>query len=543
MTPASLLPGFRTIPEYVRHYAAAKPGAVAWSGGGTSLTFGEASSAVEDYTRALRTAGIRPGDVVAVFGHSRPECLIAFLACCRTGSVYLGLSPKYTLRELEFICQDARPCLLFVLHGDSDPAQTGGLQSMLARVPSIQTVVTSSADWSEQGLSAACVRLGSFLERAGSGSRLEPDRDTPAGPCAIVYTSGSTGPPKGALLSQQGMIRSAAVSWQHWYGAFPDLRMVAQHPINHVGWLVCECVTSVIAGGVLFFRERFDGEATLRLIERERLNMWLAFPSMVMLAMESPAFASCDLSSLRRIAFGMPPSIELMTRLRARTGAVFSVSYGLTEAHGGSVTVTDDDAALSVVANSIGRPVSGIEVRIVDAEDRVVPPGEPGEFLIRDESLFLGYLNRPQETAAALAGGWLHTGDIIAQDSAGLFVFVGRKKEMFKSGGYNVYPREVENVICGHPDVSEAAVVQAPDPLWQEVGFAFVVPREEVSIDQAELVAYLRASLANYKIPKRFVFVGRLPELPNGKFDKVELRRRARQLAESGSPEPSAGRP
>jgi acyl-CoA synthetase (AMP-forming)/AMP-acid ligase II len=351
---------------------------------------------------------------------------------------------------------------------------------------------------------------------------------------AIVYTSGSTGAPKGALLSSRGIVRSAELTHAHWFGGADDLRTVAQHPINHVGWLVCECAAVLVGGGSLYFRERFDGAGTLRLIERERLNLWLAFPSMIGLAMQSDAWADADLSSLRRIAFGSLPTIDLVRRLRARTGAVFCVSYGLTEASGGAVTATRDDAALEVVAASVGPPVPGLEIRVVDTDGADVPDGSPGELLVRDASVFLGYLNRPEATAAALApGGWLHTGDVVTRDPNGSLRLVGRLREMFKSGGYNVYPTEVEGVIAEHAAVRTAAVVEAPDPLWSEVGVAYVVLAPGAHTDVEALRAHARGRLANYKVPKRFVIVDALPQLPNGKPDKLQLRARAR--AEMGS--------
>jgi acyl-CoA synthetase (AMP-forming)/AMP-acid ligase II len=536
MTKDPALPELSTVPEFVAHYAASRPAAPALSAEGDQLTYAQTYEATQDYAQALLRAGIRPGDVVGVFGNSRPECLLVFLACCRTGAVYLGLNPKYTARELEYICRDARPQLLFVMSEGKEPTQPEHLHAALQRIGTVRTVIARRALWKGRLRETRYTPLEEFLGPDWLG---QPPADTPISqgtaadpdaPCAIVYTSGSTGSPKGALLSQQGMVRSAILSWRYWYGADVRLRTVAQHPINHVGWLVCECVATLVAGGTLFFREHFDGGATLRLIEQERLTLWIAIPSMIMLAAESPEFRTCDLSSLRRIAFGMPPTIELMQRLRSRTDAVFCVSYGLTEAHGGAVIATEEQAGLATVAATMGRAVPGINVRVAEPDGREAELGEVGELLIRDRSVFLGYLNQPAATAEALQDGWLHTGDLARQDSTRQYIFVGRKKEMFKSGGYNVYPSEVENVICRHPDVSLAAVVETPDPLWQEVGIAFVVPRADANLDSDDLLRYLRTKLANYKIPKRLVFVGHLPELPNGKFDKVTLRQQARTL-------------
>jgi acyl-CoA synthetase (AMP-forming)/AMP-acid ligase II len=500
----------------VAAHAAASPRAPAVACEAFRWTYAELDGAVDAAAAVLRGAGLQPGDIVAVLGHSRPECLVAFLAASRLGAVYLGLNPKYTVRELAFVLGDAQPALVIGLHPESDAKLEARLAAALRELPAPLRVLRRHE--------LLAPRTGPPVARPAAWS--------PDDAVAIVYTSGSTGAPKGALLSSRGIVRSAELTHAHWFGGAGDLRTVAQHPINHVGWLVCECAAVLVGGGLLYFRERFDGAATLRLIERERLNLWLAFPSMIGLAMQSDAWAGADLSSLRRVAFGSLPTLDLVRRLRERTDAVFCVSYGLTEASGGAVTATRDDAALEVVATSIGPSVPGVEIRVVDADGADVPDGAPGELLVKDVSVFMGYLNRPEATATALApDGWLHTGDVVTRDPDGGLRLVGRLREMFKSGGYNVYPTEVEAVIAEHAAVRTAAVVEAPDPLWSEVGVAYVVLAPGARADAEALRAHARDRLANYKVPKRFVIVDALPQLPNGKPDKLRLRELARTEA------------
>jgi acyl-CoA synthetase (AMP-forming)/AMP-acid ligase II len=522
VTDGSILGDQSTLDDHITYYAAVAGKTAAWCSD-LEWSYAELDSQVGTYAGGLAAAGIGAGDVVAVFGNSRPECLTLFLACCRLGALYLGLNPKYTLRELGYICQDANPRLLFAVDDawltDSQRATLSELITQLS--PAVLAV--------GHGLGEAVIEPSAFLA-VGSPVRAESARSSERA-CAIVYTSGSTGAPKGALLSEKGCVRSARLSWQYWYGGDATMRAVAQHPINHVGWLVCECLSGIVAGGTLFFRERFDGGATLRLIEEQQITLWLAFPSMVALAMKSPHWWRCDLTSLRRIAFGTSPQLELLKRFRERSACVFSVSYGLTEAHGGAVTVTDDDADLAEVASTIGRPVPGIAVRVADVHGAPVASGEPGELLIRDSTVFLGYLNRPEATTDAIdPEGWLHTGDIVIEQADGNLRMAGRKKEMFKSGGYNVYPSEIEGVIGDHGDVVHAAVVEAPDPLWESVGVAFLVPENAETFDLGQLTQYLRSRLANYKVPKRFLVMSELPQLANGKVDRVRLRQRARAL-------------
>ncbi len=506
-----------------------RPDAQAVSCSDFSLGYRELEAAVDLYAGAISNSGVRRGDVVAVFGNSRPECFVVFLAACRIGALYLGLNPKHTLGELASAAGDSRPRILFGMLGPQEPEQDEKLRSLIAGISSIELVVTRAGQQGSRSLP-----LDEFLHtNGGSQQRSAALQPGPDDPCAIVYTSGSTGSPKGALLSQRGMIRSCLLNWRHWYGASPDLRTVAQHPIDHVGWLVCECATTLVAGGSLFFRERFDGGETLQLIERERLNLWIAFPSMVMLALQSPEFHTRDISSLRRVAFGSLPSLDLLRRLRTRSEAVFSVSYGVTEASGGALTATEEGADLEQVATSLGRPLPGVELLIVEPDGRTAPGDNPGELLVRDDSLFLGYLNHPEATATTLdSEGWLHTGDAVAEQPDGTLRMVGRLKEMFKSGGYSVYPTEVEVALSSHEGLGAVAVVEAPDPLWGEVGIAFIQPKPGVRVREEDLRTHAHAHLANYKVPKHFIILDAIPQLANGKSDKVRLRSEARQLVE-----------
>jgi acyl-CoA synthetase (AMP-forming)/AMP-acid ligase II len=511
------------LQDYVRGYAAERGEQLALVSDGALWTYAQLAAAIDDYSHALTAAGVSAGDVVAVLAWSCPEAFILFLAASRIGALYLGLNPKQTLAELMYIVCDAKPRLVVGLAGEDE--QTQKLRQLRDQANTVREVVTRHGD----GVSTS---LRQFI-RAGRTARPAPDRSLdPDRPCAIVYTSGSTGLPKGALLSEAGMIRSAVMTWDSWYGSISPLRTVAQHPVNHVGWLVCECVGALVAGGTTFFKERFSGPGTLQLIERERLNLWVTLPSMVTLALESPEFEVSDLSSLERVALGSMLPVQALRRLRSRTRAVISVSYGLTEANGGALTVTDDDASLETIAESIGRPVRGVEVRIVGGDGRDVSDAEPGELLIRDRSLFLGYLGRPDETAHAIdSDGWLHTGDVATRRPDGNLRLVGRLKEMFRSGGYNVYPTEIEVVIGAHGAVRAVAVVEIPDPLWTEVGVAFVVAKAGHHVDEETLRAFARERLANYKVPKRFVFLDALPLLPNGKYDKVRMRSEAAALS------------
>ena len=514
------LPALADLPAYVGHYAERWPGRLAMSADDQCLDYAAVLERLGQYTAALRRLGLGRRSVVAVFGNPRPECLLLFLACCATGAVFLGLNPKYSSRELALVCEDASPRALFVMIDPHDEEQATKVKELPGAVSSLRHLVLRAPVGGMNG-----VMLDDLM--AGPGAHAGPALD-PGSPCALVYTSGSTGLPKGALLSQAGLLRSAMLTWNYWYGRLREIRAVVQHPINHVAWLTCECLTPMVAGGTLFFRERFDGPGTLELIEKERLNLWFTFPSMAALAMRSASFSRADISSLQRIAFGSSPSLEIIKALQSRTSAVLSTSYGLTEASGGAVTATAETDAADLVASSVGRVVPGVEVKVVDHEGQEVPRGEPGELLVRDSCVFAGYLDRAADTDACLdQDGWLHTGDIVTRDVSGVVRLVGREREMFKSGGYNVYPAEVEQVLCEYPGVTAAAVVDVPDPLWGQAGVGFVVAPDTAALDLVGFDAFVRQRLANYKIPKRFEFRAALPQLGNGKVNKTVLREEA----------------
>lgn len=513
------LPELLDFPGYVRHYASCAPERMAVARGAEGFSYQWADVEVTRYGAGLRRLGSGPGTVIAAIGDSRPECFFLFLACCQVGGVFLGLNPKHTARELLQVCEDAKPRVVFVLLDVEDRENIDKIAGILRGISSLDYIVVGSA---AEGISG--ISLDEFLE-SGDPDDGESPAPRDASACALVYTSGSTGVPKGALLPQIGLLRSATLTWRHWYGGMAEIRTIAQHPINHVAWLTCECLAALVAGGTLHFRERFDAASTLRLIEEEKINLWFTFPAMAALVMASPEFGATDLSSLERVAFGSAPSVQLLHALRDHTDAVVSTSYGLTEACGGAVTATRDDDELEIVAGSVGRVVGDIGVRIVDQDGREASPGEPGELLISDPTVFLGYLGRPAETAAAIdAEGWLCTGDLVTRDSDGVVRLVGRKRDMFKSGGYNVYPAEIEQVLCQYPGVMAAAVVDAPDPVWGHVGVAYLVLAEEVLPDADGLTSFLRARLANYKVPKQVRYMSGLPRLANGKVDKSALR-------------------
>jgi fatty-acyl-CoA synthase len=346
----------------------------------------------------------------------------------------------------------------------------------------------------------------------------------PGDAAMLVYTSGTTGRPKGAMLPHRGLVKCSEVQAKIWTA--DPLRILNNFPINHVGCVGDICCYVLVSGGTIVFMEQFEPAEIPGTIQRERITVYGQIPAMFSMTLEAADRragwrAGSVLKSVQIIIWsGAAASRELILKLREITPRMSS-SYGLTESVG-SVTYVRDTDDLEILADTIGWPHPAYEFRLASPEGEPVPVGEPGEIQVRGDFIMLGYLNRPEATREAIDDeGWLHTGDLAVERPDGAIKLIGRLKEMFKSGGYNVYPREIEIALEAHPAVRLAAVISVPDPLYVEVGHAFVVA-DGVTDDQ--LREHCRTRLANYKVPKRFTIAAELPLLPIGKVDKRALK-------------------
>ncbi|WP_214409196.1 class I adenylate-forming enzyme family protein [Sphaerisporangium fuscum] len=516
------VPRLPLITDYVGHWATRHPEREALAGPGGRWTYRRLREDVDRCAAGLLAAGVRHGDRVALLGHPGPECYVVFLATAGIGAVWVGLNPKYTVAELAHVVTDSRPTLLFGML-DGDPSQEGTLSALrdlgpmrvITRGRAVPGLSISYEDFLAEGEEAA-----PSLPGARAGVR-------PLDPAAMIYTSGTTGKPKGALVPSGGLAYCGVVQAGRWYGDAP--RKLCDLPLNHIGGLGDICTSVLAGGGTVVFMERFDPAGALRTVERERLTHLYCIPTQLLAAVRTEEWAERDLSSLEWILWGGAAApLSLLTTL-AKTGARLGTSYSLTESTG-SVTYTDPGDPLDVLAWSVGRIDPHYEVTLRRSDGTAAGPGEAGEILVRGDFITRGYFRNLEATRAAIdEEGWLHTGDLATEEQGGHIRLVGRLKEMFKSGGYNVYPREIEAALEDHPAVALAAVVGVPDERWGEVGHVFIVPAAPLTPE--EIQAYARSRLANYKVPKVFRLERDLPKLPIGKIDKVELRRRAQEGA------------
>lgn len=483
------------------------------------LTYAQLRIEVERVARAMLASGVKHGDRVAMLATTRLEFFTVFLATAAIGAIWVGLGIRNRLDELRYIVADAEPDLLIGIdefEGRDYRPELLELQRSQASIRELIVlgVMTDGLVYTDWIARHATVSNETFVAAARTVAPLDA--------ALLVYTSGTTGRPKGAVLSHLGLVAGNRAQLSRVEGLRPIA--LCAFPINHIACVGDTCVANLLASGTTILTERFRPEEQLELIQRERVNLWGGIPTMVQMTLDLPDFARYDLSSIRRTGWGGSPMPSgMIPRMRALTPALYNV-YGSTETTV-NVTWTDPGASDEVLANTIGRPPPEFPCRIVSDDGAVCGVGDSGELQFRSPTNMLGYWRRPEATQAAFtADGWLRTGDIGYWREDGNITLVGRRAEMFKSGGFNVYPREVELALETHPQVALAAVISQPDPLYSEVGKAYVVATAGAKLDSNELSRHARERLANYKVPKIIQIVAEIPVLANGKIDKQALR-------------------
>lgn len=525
-------PQLARISDYVDWYAARQPGVEAMVLGQERYDYARLQARVDSIARALIAAGIGHGDRVATLSTPHPDFWAIFLATASIGAIWVGLNPRYQLDEYRYIIGDSGPVLLFARTRIDEREFAGDLRALMAECSSLRRLVTL-----DEGLPVpAAETMQQFLQHGSTVSRMTLDACragvVETDPALIVYTSGTTGRPKGALLPHCGLTQCSRVQMRYWRA--DPVRVVNFLPINHIGCVGDLSAWCLVAGGCIVFMEKFDAAGSIELTVSERCTVWGGVPTTILMTLSLPEFEHHDLSELQLIIWSGAAAPEELVRRLGRIVPRLSNSYGATETIG-SVTFVEPTDDVGLLANSVGHPVPDYEFRLTDRDGRVVSVGEAGEICVRGKFIMRGYWQRPRETAETIdADGWLHTGDLAVERPDGAIRLVGRLKEMFKSGGYNIYPREIEQVLEGCPGVAMAAVVPVPDPVFGEVGHAYVLREPGATLDVDTLLATCRAQLANYKVPKRLVIEDELPLLPIGKLDKVRLREAARDALSSG---------
>jgi acyl-CoA synthetase (AMP-forming)/AMP-acid ligase II len=499
-------PASARMTDYLWFWAHAAPEREALVLADVRYSYADVARLVRAESQALWRHGLRPTKTLSVLSAARPEFFVTLLATVSIGAVYQGLSPKSALPELAQQVADSHSEFI-VWHGSPE-------------IGAIAERVAAEADGRPRVLSGADLRRSA--KRAddpavdAAGDQVRPDQ-----PAAIVYTSGTTGLPKGAMLPHRGFAICGAVQARRWSTVEPP-RMVCVEPINHVAAVADACAAMLVAGGTVVFQDQFDADAMLELLATEAINFWYTDPAILSLCSRSVSWTTTDFSRIERICWsGGRAPLPLVEALIA-TDAKLSTSWGMTETVG-SLTYTDDDATTDALSATIGKFDPAYEGRVVSLDGSPVGPGDTGELQVRGPHIVSEYWRRPDASREAFtADGWFRTGDLVVPWEDGNLELVGRRSEMFKSGGENIYPRELEAALESHPAVSAAAVVAREDDLWGEVGHAFVVLNAAVTEDR--LREHMRTQLARFKVPKSFSFLSGFPLLESGKVDRRALK-------------------
>lgn len=508
-----IAPRLDSLPDYLEAHARQHPTREAAVEDELRLNYQALGAAVAALTDALRRRGLGRGHVLAFMGPPGVHYLVSLLAALRLGATWLGLNPKYRARELAYVVQDARPCLVLV-GSATDAASRHELAQALAQQAAPPGVLAF-----EPGVDALARQVDALPPPLDAPLRAQDDL-VRLNAAVLVYTSGSTGRAKGACLTQANLVENAL--WLSRRLADPGGRFLINLPVNHAGCIADTTLVGVLQGDTLVFMSSFDAQRAARLIRDERITIVGQVPTQYQMMQAAGVLTPEYLGTLRHLAWGgaaMPRG--LIETLAGFVPDLFN-SYGLTESTG-TVTVTPRGASIDALTHSVGRPVFDGALRIVDGDGAPVVGDERGEVQIFGPHVFPGYLRNPEATQNALASdGWLRTGDLGCWRTDGSLSLVGRLTEMYKSGGYNIHPREVEAVLEAFPGVVMTAVIGMCDALWGEVGYAFVLAQSEAVTAEA-LSQWCRERLAAYKVPKRFEIRAELPLLPIGKIDRKRL--------------------
>jgi len=467
---------------------------------------------VNRMAHALNVLGIVRGERIAVLMLNSSEFLEIFFACGKTGAIMVPVNFRLAVPELIYILRDCAPRALIYSSDFSDKIKS----IKAAGLPVINYFRHGGDTLPEDPL------MNDVVAPLPTGEPVPVREVTLDDPLFIMYTSGTTGDPKGAMLTH-GNILFGAIHSLIGYGVNQSYKSLVVAPLFHIGALAASATPVIYAGGSLILKSFYNASEVIKLIVKEKINYMFAVPVMFQMMTRSDEWDRADFSHVHFfISGGAPIPIPVICEYQEKKGVGFVQGYGLTET--GRLTSLDLEDSIRK-AGSVGKEVFHLQLRIVDQDDGEVPPGMPGEIVVRGPNVFAGYWNKTRETLKAMRGGWFHTGDMGRRDEEGFIYVIGRKQELIISSGENIYPMEVERVIQSIPGVREAAAVAMPDAARGEVVAAFVMLHEGQQMTEENLINAMRGQIAHFKIPKRVFFVSDFPRNPAGKILKRELKK------------------
>ncbi len=503
-----------TVADVTRYHARTRPDKVALHFEGEKITYAALDRRANQVAQGLRAGGIVRGTRVAILAKNSPAFFELWFGAAKLGAVIVPVNFRLAPPEIAFVVNDATAELLFV-GADFYSA----VETVAGTLKTVRTIIALDGNY------PARPDYRGWLARQEAQDPLLPigGRD-----CAIqMYTSGTTGHPKGAQLSHDNLLAllpRALAQWGNWHEGDVNLVCLPLFHIGGSGW----GLVGLYRGVENVLTRDFDPPAILRIIEQQRVSKAIFVPAMMLFLLQAPQARHTDFSSLELIVYGASPApLDLIRSALKGFGCQLAQVYGLTETTGAITYLGPEDHGEHAIERmkSCGRPMEGVEIKVVDAAGKALAPREVGEIVCRTPQVMLGYWNLEEATRRAIRDGWFHTGDAGYVDEDGYFYIYDRVKDMIVSGGENIYPAEVESALFGHPAVADVAVIGVPDEQWGEAVKAVVVKQPGAVVGAAELIDYARERIAGYKLPRSVDFVAALPRNAAGKILKRELRR------------------
>jgi acyl-CoA synthetase (AMP-forming)/AMP-acid ligase II len=520
------LPG--TIPAVVHRGAERWPNDEAIVDGDVRLTYGDLETEVQQTARAFVASGLRPGDRACVWAPNTYKWIVAAFGLYTAGGVLVPLNTRFLGNEAAHVLRTSGARFLLTTTDFLGTNYVAVLENAGTRDLVEEVVILDGPDqpgtttWDDFLARDELVTVSDVAAREAA--------ITPEDMSDIIFTSGTTGAPKGAMLRHDASVRAFAY-WAEVVGLRRGDRYLCVYPFFPTAGLKSGILASLLTGAALYPHQVFDVPSVMQRVGDERITM-LPGPPAVYQTILNADLSQYDFSSLRLAVTGaavIPVELVVQMREQLRLESVVT-GYGLTETHG-IISMCHHDDDPEIIAHTSGRPLPGLEVKLIDADGKTVPTGQPGEILARGYTVMIGYFDNPIATAETVdADGWLHTGDVGIADEAGNIAITDRIKDMFIVGGFNAYPAEIENTFLERPDVAQVAIVGVPDDRLGEVGMAFVVPTAGHEVDGAELISWCRERMANFKVPRYVETVTELPLNPSGKVLKYQLRERGKEL-------------
>jgi long-chain acyl-CoA synthetase len=503
----------QTLTEMINRNAQRYPDKIAFIFEDRTRTYGEVNRRINRLVKALADLGVGKGDRVGILAHNCPQ-YFEVVGLAKAGRVCVPLNYRSVGRELTYLIDNSEISTLILQREFVDV-----VESIRHQLGGVSTYIC---------LDAEVEGMPNYEELISRFPPEEPTDEVEADdPCVLFYTSGTTGRPKAAIHTHRSLLADATLPHRR---LGPDDRVLCVMPFFHVGGLAAHMLAAFAAGATMLIHRRFDERLVLEAIDKERLTYVFLVPAMIIRLLEHPDLSRYDLSSLHTVGYtGAPMPVEALRRGVKLLGEVFVQEFGQTETLNMSVLKREDHKVEGSPQElnrleSAGKPLKEGELRIVDELGRDVPVGEPGEIIAHSNRLMKGYWRMPEETAETMKDGWLHTGDVGKMDEDGYIYVVDRKKDMIISGGENIYPREVEEVLYMHPAVLEAAVVGVPDEKWGESVKALVLLRPGSDVREEDIIEFCKQHMASYKKPRSVEFWDDFPRTGSGKIRKSEIR-------------------